>query len=215
MKTYYRNQTNQPEYSKLEWKIKAREENVKLYRELTGNHSIPRHKGYWTLCHVQSLEGNSEINQICNSGLIVKEQFFGVDQDDDLNHPNLIDQNKIWHPEANWYKGEWTDVIQHHDNFNPALIYLDTTNLARYRQAAMLVAPTMHLCEINTLLLANVMLNNPRSKEQYNPSEFLRNLERHVSPFELEKWKSTIKNFIYSSSGLTTMITYVLYKESA
>jgi len=216
METYFRHQTSQPAYWELQTKVLARAENIALYRRLSGNYSIPQNRGYWTLCHRQPPDSpGSEINQVCDAGLITKDQFFGVDRDDDPDYPEMIAQNAIWHPEANWYKGEWVDVIQELDNFNPALVYLDTTSLSGYSLAAQLLASTMYLCQVNTLILANVMLNNPRSKERYSPSQLVRFLERIVAPIELSKWRPEVENFTYNGSGKTNMITYALYKKEA
>lgn len=199
---------SQPDYSNLLSKIAAREENVAIYRRLTGNYSIPSDRGYWTLCDEQPNEPGSEVVQLCSLGLISKSQFFGVDWDKDK-----IAKNKVVHPEANWYYGEWREVIREQDNFNPALVYLDTTSFADHLPSAKLIASTMYLCSANTVVLFNVMLNDPRSKAKFDPTGQMRLLQRFVGPLELRKWVQEIENYTYSGTGKTNMITYVLYKK--
>lgn len=82
-------------------KIKARLENVRSYRRLTDNHSIPKGKTYWTLCSLQPPnEEGCELNQLVKEGLITREQFFGVDFKKDV-----IKKNKKWHLNSTWYCG--------------------------------------------------------------------------------------------------------------
>lgn len=200
---------SQPDYWTLEPKIKAREENASVYRRLTGNQSIPANRGYWTLCnHQPPDQSGTEIVQLQNIGLISKDQFFGVDWDEDI-----IAQNKEWHPEANWYCGDWVKVIREQDDFNPALVYLDTTKFADHMGAAKIVASTMHLCQSNTVLLANTMLNDPRSSIKFSPEGLMRHLENCVGSFELKKWHPKIENYIYNCHGKTNMITYIFHKK--
>ena len=199
---------SQPDYWDLEPKIKAREENVSIYRRLTRNVSIPLDRGYWTLANIQRPDKDgTEIVHLCKMGFIVKNQFFGVDWDVDK-----IQQNRLWHPEANWYVGEWLEVIREQDNFNPSMVYLDTTNFADHLPAAKIVASTMYLCQPNTVLFANVMLNDPRSHQKFDPAGLMRHLEKSVASKELSKWQSNIENYVYNGSGKTNMITYALHK---
>jgi hypothetical protein len=204
-----RAKVSQPIYRNLPPKIKAREENVAIYRRLTGNQSIPANKGYWTLCRDQKPDDEgTEIVQLQNLGLISKNQFFGVDWDQEF-----IRQNKEWHPDANWYCGDWVEIIREQENFDPSLVYLDTTNFADHIKAANTVSATMHLCKKGTVLLANAMLNDPRSRKRFDPSGLMRNLERRVGSLELKKWVPEISNYVYNGSSRTNMITYVFYKK--
>ena len=196
----------QPDYFKCETKINARMENVNIYRKLTGNYSIPKDRTYWTLCNKQPDIEGSEIVQMIASGLIEKRQFHGVD-----NNEDIIKQNRIWHPDANWYFGDWIEVIEKED-FNPSLIYLDTTSFADYKIASNMTVRTMLICQPQTVLLVNAMLNDPRSSRKFDPAGLIRNLERQVPTLELRMWNKEINNYSYSTTGKTGLVTYVFKK---
>jgi hypothetical protein len=196
-------------YWKLKHKIQARKNNVCIYRDITNRKSIPDDKGYWTLCNYQPLNQHGvEIEQMEEMGLVKKSNFYGVDREKEI-----IEQNRIWHPEAHWYWGDWNHVIRECDDFNPALIYLDLINFSCNRKISGIVSSTMLLCPINTILLVNVMLNDPRSSIVFQAQDLIRNLEKIVPSLELEKWMKEIKNYNYNATGKTEMITYVFYKE--
>lgn len=197
----------QPKYYQCPNKIHARKENVDVYRRLTGRRSIPENRGYWTLCNFQPPEKGAEIVQMERVGLLKKQQFHGVDRD-----AEIIAQNKIWHPEANWYSGDWLHVIERADNFNPSLVYLDTTCFADHWVASSVVVKTMMLCQPQTVVLANVMLNDPRSSKQFDTERLVKNVERQVPTLELEKWQTEVDNYDYSATGKTKMMTYIFYK---
>lgn len=197
----------QPHYWELPAKLAAREENAAVYRRLTGNHSIPKDKGYWTLCNEQPLKKGAEIVQLCDIGLISKNQFFGVDWDE-----KIIAENKLAHPIANWFCGDWIKVIRDCDDFNPAFVYLDSTKFADHVAAANLVASTMHFCGGDTVLLANMMLNDPRSRKRFDYRPFVHHLSNIVGPIELGKWSPNVECYCYNGSGKTEMITYILHK---
>ena len=78
-------------------KIAAREENIKLYRTLSGLDRLPKDKQYWTLSNRCDQSPSSELSQLVRSGLLVPSQFHGVDQD-----AELIRLNRIDHPSAHW-----------------------------------------------------------------------------------------------------------------
>lgn len=198
----------QPQYYKCQVKINARAENAAIYRSITGNHSIPVDGQYWTLCNEQPVVSGAEIVQLTEMGLFKKEQFHGVDRDKDI-----IERNKKLHPEAHWYHGEWVDIIQNENNFEPDLIYLDATNFSLLSTAATLVSKTMYLCKKGCLLLANLMLSDPYGGKTWDIKTLVRNVEKNVVPRELKKWNSKIPNYIYNATGKTSMVTYVLFKE--
>lgn len=196
-------------YSHTEAKVKAREENVKLFYSLTGYNSIPADRSYWTLCNVQPPDDDrTEIVQMKNLGILSDKQFHGVDW-----NREVILQNRAWHPSANWHHGEWTEVLRRRKEFNPALVYLDTTNFSDHRKAAKIVAITMPLCPIVTVLLVNVMLNDPRSRRKFRPSALPNRLRFIIPPFEMKKWRDTVPSYYYNGTGHTEMITYAFFKE--
>jgi len=207
----------QPNYSACPYKIKARERNIKEYRRITKQDTIPEGRGYWTLCNKQPPAGDdekSEIIQLIDAGLLTKKQFHGVDRDEEI-----INQNRIWHPDANWYTGEWLDVIESKE-FNPAMIYLDMTSFADHWVATELVTRTMMICPSNTLLAANVMLNDPRSRRKFHSQQLLENISREIPERVLRKWlpdinehRIEVPNYEYSATGKTQLETLFLYKK--
>lgn len=197
--------TKQPDYWKKPAKIKARAVNCQHYRSISKESSIPKEKEYWTLCHKQPDEDGCEIVQLCKMGLITKNQFHGVDRSKEL-----IDENKGFHPDANWYHGEWINVINNKP-FNPAMVYLDLTNFTDGKNALDTVSQTMYLCPKNTVLVVNAMLHDSRSSRRFDPTTLIKGLSRTVSSFELQRWVSRIENYIYKPA-YTEMITYIFHK---
>mgnify|MGYP003972714173 CR=1 FL=1 len=197
----------QPEYYKSPYKLAARAENVEAYRKATGLQSIPIGREYWTLCSKQSQDDGAEIVQLQNLGFLTKDQFHGVDWDHDI-----IKENKREHPQAHWYEGDWIEVIESTE-FNPALVYLDSTSFADHKIALNLTVRTMFVCPHGTVLIANAMLNDPRSRKQFSKDKLIDDLRTEVPSIELSKWDTTVRNFQYSSTGRTYMISYVLYKK--
>jgi hypothetical protein len=198
----------QPNYWELAPKIQARAENTVLYRRLTGAENIPPDRGYWTLCNLQPDKDGAEIVQLEKLGLLSKCQFHGVDRD-----AKIIVENKRFHPEAMWYHGDWLDIIYSVENFNPAFVYLDATNFADGIKTMHLVAATMHLCPENTVLVANLMLNDPRSSIRFDPKTLTENITRFIGPLEFKKWRRKVEAFVYNGTGKSEMISYAFYKE--
>lgn len=196
----------QPRYHEIEYKQKARAENVKIFRRVTGLDRIPEGKEYWTLCHLQTHDEGAEIVQLKGMGFLGKTQFHGVDTD-----VELIRRNTQYHPSAHWYHGEWTDVIDH-NVFNPSMVYLDTTCFSGHRRSIDLTARTMMRCPDGTVLFVNTMLNDPRSSRRFNSSRLLDMLHRKVPPSELTKWEPMVENYEYSTTGKTDFVTHVFYK---
>lgn len=148
---------HQPKYSESPHKFMAREFNIRLYRLITGNFCIPRNKQYITLANIQDRSSTSEINQLINAKFIEKHQFVGID-----NEKKYITRNKKAHPEATFIYGNWNSVILSRQ-FEPALIYLDSTHFADRKPALDALRNTMSICDQGTLIICNVMETNPRS----------------------------------------------------
>lgn len=199
-----------PEYYSLKIKVKAREKNVEIYRSLTGFISIPKNRQYWTLANLQppNCKG-TEIIQMKKMNLITSDsQFYGVDFNKDI-----ILQNKKWHPDANWICEYWEDGIRSVDNFNPSLIYLDMTSFISTKKVLYLINSTMHRCKKNTVMLVNLMLNDPRSSRIFDDSFLVSTLPSIVPSFELSKWRQEVKSFTYNATGQTEMKTFIFFKE--
>lgn len=196
-------------YHDLEVKRKARARNVRAFRKLTGLRSIPKPREYWTLCASQPPQKGksvSEIAQLAGDDFLAPIQFHGVDRD-----KRLIQQNADWHPEAHWYAGEWSDVIREND-FNPAMVYLDTTSFIDTANTADLVANTMPLCPPRTVMIVNAMTNDPRSRRQFNYADLIALVCKRMGSFELKKWKEGVECFRYNATGYTNMVSLVFWK---
>jgi len=200
----------QPKYYNLDVKIKAREKNVEAFRALTGLRFIPPHKQYWTLANYQppDCEG-TEIIQMKNLDLISSDsQFYGVDYDKEI-----ILQNRLWHPNANWIHAKWEEGIRSVKNFDPAFIYLDMTSFVSTEKVLHAINSTMHHCKKKTVLLVNLMLNDPRSSRSFDKLFLVSHLPKIVPPAELKKWRQKVNSFTYNATGLTDMKTFILMKE--
>lgn len=199
-----------PKYYSLKEKILAREKQIGIWRSLTGHSSIPKGKQYWTLCNFQPPDcKGTEIVQLRDMGVIVSDsQFFGVDYDE-----AIILQNKKWHPDANWVCAYWEDGIRSVDNFDPSLIYLDMTSFASTEKVLYCINSTMHRCKKGTVLLVNLMLNDPRSSRFFDASYIITALPKTVPSLELEKWNQKVESFTYNATGYTEMKTFVFFKK--
>lgn len=200
-------ETVKTDYSESQFKINARKENINLYRKLTGNRSIPFDRQYWTLCNIQPLTSGSEIVQLLKHKMIVKQQFFGVDIDN-----AIIEQNKLWHPEATFVNGDWLEVIGKAD-FNPGMIYLDATSFADHDNAIRITVGTMLLCPKSTVMFVNLMMNDPRSRKKFSSDTLIEKIQCKIPRRELEKWEHEVVNYEYSMTRQTTMRTFVFHKK--
>ena len=200
----------QPDYGLCEYKVEARVKGIEMWKGLSGSNSIPIDKQYITLCNVQNpnCEG-TEIVQLKDMGVISSySQFIGIDRDQ-----QIIDQNKMWIPEATWICGEWSDAIREINNFDPALIYMDLTSWVCSDSVLNIIDSTLHLCPINTVILINVMINNPRSNRIFDSKYIVDNLPKTVPPSEMAKWTSEVLNFTYNATGRTEMQTFAMLKK--
>jgi hypothetical protein len=197
-----------PLYSQSESKSRARAENIRLYRRLTGLRAIPADRGYWTLCNSQPKTKGSEIVQMVRSGLITEQQFFGVDWD-----KAIIDQNREWHPEAKWFAGDWLDVIESQKKFLPGLIYLDSTAFADHHHSTQMTVHTMMRCPVGTVLIVNVMMNDPRSSRPgFTGNVLMTEISRQVPLSELKRWDQEIPVYEYGTTRYTKMGSFVFFK---
>lgn len=197
--------SEQPLYYTKEEKIKAREQIVLAYRDLTGNYKIPEDKNYWTLCNEQPDIEGSEINQLAKIGLIKKSQFYGVDYD--IQNSGIIERNRKTHPEAHWFKGEWLRVLDdNYDRFNPALIYFDYTFTVVSPKTYRNLAGTMNICPPDTVIAANIMISDGHSNRKYSVDDFVNRIWRNV--VYASKWKLLDKYYPYKASH-TKMATFI------
>jgi hypothetical protein len=109
-------------------KSSAREESIILpYRDLTGRISIERSRQYWTLAgKYLSLNSNSEIVQMVDSGLITPNQYYGSEIDNDAYKVSK-DVFQKEYPQSHLYEG---DIVSNMTKaysigtFRPEIIYI-------------------------------------------------------------------------------------------
>lgn len=201
----------------------ARELNIRLYKLITKNTKAPENKCYLTLANIQDKKPTSEINQIVASGLFSKKQFVGIDYD-----KHYINKNIKNHPEATWLHGDW-NVILSGRNFDPGLVYLDSTHFGDKLPALKTLKNTLDICDFNTLVICNVMETNPRSglgENIIDTTVLVKNLLYREIPAKYKDWNKTKENptkeeiensqifipaYQYKTSK-TLMKSYVFYK---
>lgn len=195
----------QPTYYKKEQKIHARSQIIAAYRTITGLQSIPDGKGYWTLCNLQPNLPGSEIVQLTESGLIQKNQFFGIDND--IKNEGIIEYNREQHPDANWFKGDWLDVIaDNYDQFQPAIVHFDYTRTILKESCHVYVARTMDLCIPKTVVAVNLMLTDGHSSQRFDPKVLVEGVRKHLR--NPQDWIASDQYFTYKSSR-TEMGTFI------
>lgn len=199
----------QPEYYAKPEKIHARAELIFVYQNITGLNSIPSNKGFWSLCNKQPDTHGSEINQLTESGLIQKEQYFGVDND--VKDEGIIEFNQSQHPESNWFKGDWLDVIEeNYELFNPAFVYFDYTKTVVRPSCHVYLARTMNMCPPGTVLAANLMLSDGHSSKRFRTEILVKSIRKHL--MDPQDWLVTNQYFSYKASR-TEMGTYIFLRE--
>jgi hypothetical protein len=211
--------TKQPDYNTSSNKFYARKSNQDIYRHIRGISVIPENQYYQTLCHLQDLSPGSEIVQLTSINFLKPWQFIGVDNDE-----NLIEQNRMYHPQAIWLPGDWVNVIRQQKNFNPAMVYLDTINELRSPIAARILCQTMWLCRPKTLIIANFCANNPRKGNSggniFEEGLLIRNMMKNEHPEFFKDWNKDKRtnhfrcvSYLYRTNK-AWMRSYIFYKGS-
>jgi len=214
--------SHQPKYSESIHKFMARELNIRLYRLITGNKRIPDNKQYLTLANIQDKSPSSEINQMVIADLLSPYQFVGID-----NSKTYIKANKKNHPNALWHDGDW-NVLLSTRQFDPALVYLDSTHFGDKLPALKTLKNTLDACVQDTLVICNVMETNPRSGlgEFLDTTVLLEGLLYKEIPAKYKDWNKSketkswkeIENsdIVIPSYGYQTaktlMKSYIFYK---
>lgn len=214
---------HQPKYSESPHKFMARELILRLYRFLTGRSKAPENKFYLTLANIQDKSPTSEINQVIGSGLFKKKQFVGIDY-----NKWYINKNKRNHPEATFICDDWNVFLSRRE-FDPALVYLDSTHFGDKLPALKTLKNTLDACEDDTLVICNVMETNPRSGLGNIPIDttvLVKNLLYNEPPSKYKDWNKenhylTVDEIENSSifipaykyqTSKTLMKSYVFYK---
>ena len=197
----------QPDYANNKYKFLARQQYISAYQKITGLSSIPSDRTYWTLCNKQPDSEGAEIVQLCNCGFLKKPQFFGIDAELRPSEQGIIEENRRCHPEANWFKGQWLDVIEDNwDLFNPALVYLDTIWTVMTNEAHRNIGKTMNMCPDDTVVVVNLTLQTGYDSRNFDPEYLSENLRKHV----YKDWK--ISDCYKYTSKVVPMATYIFQR---
>lgn len=214
--------SKQPKYCESPHKFMARGIIPSLYALCSGNESIPKSKQYLTLANIQDNSSSSEVNQMLNSGLCNRKQFIGID-----NNKKYIKRNKKNHPEITFICGDWNVLLQTRQ-FDPAVVYLDSTHFGDKLPALRTLKNTLDACDHGTLVICNVMESNPRSGlgEFLDSKVLLENLLYREIPAKYKDWNKNkeckswseienseiyIPSYTYQTAK-TLMKSYVFYK---
>ena len=203
--------TKQPDYSKSKRKHNARKIMVDMYRHLTGTQTLPTGKQYWTLCNMQPdnrcSETGSEINQMLECGLInTKKQFHGIDNDE-----NIINSNKDTHPDANWYHGDWKNIIKYQigEKFNPAIVYFDTIYSVDNPEFVRDLSVTMNYSPPGTFVAANAVAEKLFAQKVFYDKVY-KNLYQYV--WDKEKWTPLGGEYFYRSNRLMMCTLFFVHR---
>lgn len=109
-------------------KQKARWETIIAQYHKHFSNSLPADKQYWTICgQCATIEGEQlhgcEVWQVLEDGLIVPNQFYGVEVNPDIHKLNVAA-----FPELNWVNDDFYHamvVAQSDSRFNPAVVNVD------------------------------------------------------------------------------------------
>lgn len=218
--------SKQPLYCKSVTKYLARELHIILYSLFTGNFCIPDPKQYWFLCNLQERTDTSEVHQLTkerDSGVFVPmERIYGVDR-----AKSIINKNKKYYPNVNWICSEWERVVRlasgkNNKYFDPALVYLDTTSFGDREPALDLLKETLNLCKKDTLVICNLMMNNPRAglgDVLFDPNIIINNLFKSDNQEAFKDWNISPYNkkeqIFYSyqyQTSCTVMRSYIFFR---
>ncbi len=196
-------------------KFEARNANLEHYERVTGRSSLPKDQTYWTLSNLQPDKPTtgqyvSEIIQMTSMEFVTKDRFHGIDCENEIIH-----QNKNWHPEANWYCGDWCEVIRYELAFRTAgFVYLDTTAMAGFDNAVRMLSTTIKVCgrRITPVIAMNVMLNSPYGTQQFDSRKLVEGIKREVPSLLLSAWNKEICTFTYNWTDKTTMQTLIFFR---
>jgi len=149
-------------------KLEARYRSIiKLYRKVFKLKSIPKDTQYWTMCGAHYKRNNpimGELGHMTESGLILPDQFFGVDKEE-----KVIDLNKSFFPHITWIHGDFLKVMCNHiidHKFNPSIINYDGVMQPRY--GVDYLRKILRTIDNNVpnklLVVCNFVLKNPYNK---------------------------------------------------
>lgn len=185
--------------------------------------SIPEDKQYWTMCgNLSDNNGNlnqdSEYSQIIREGLILPNQFRGVEIDE-----TIYNRNKQVLPNIEIHKGDFFQILNRQANqnqFNPAIINADLINMPEI--GASYISKIIALLSMipgEIMIVANIVLDSPysgSSKKIQDINKFLINLTNNHR-FNSFKHHWNFNNECYKYAGnreysRTSMASYIFWK---
>jgi len=147
----------------------------------------------------------NELRQLWSCGFITPSQFHGVNDSE-----QIIQENRLYHPEAQFRLGNWVDVIWNEPRFNPGFIYLDTQYIVGHKPMARIAEATLTLCPRDTFVVINGELNNPYSCATKRSEDSL--LEVFSRCFAIVKGWEQVTTFQYRSSYHSLMKSFMIYR---
>lgn len=207
------------DYSLAKWgrndKIKYRSDLIiDVYRAKYRRRAIPKGSQYWTMCGCHVLDDevvdNTEYVQLTRSGLLLPSQFFGIDCDQSIivNNARLI-------PAANWLHGDVVQAIVTFPSFRPAIVHLDTINMAD--GAVELLHKTMHCVECSSrsecMVVVNIVETDFLHHRPHTAEEIIGRIADsavdHI--LQINNWTIGPEDGYYYSSSHSRMIAYILF----
>jgi hypothetical protein len=198
------------------------------YRALFGG-SLPTEGQYWTLCgpmgtqptiplYTETLNALSEIGQMVSMGLIVPDQFHGVEIELRTHQENLRVLTTSPYYSAHLYHGELTHVLDEHlPTLLPSIVYVDTNT--EPVKAIELLSGTLTV--LNAVCAATMVVWNfiigrrhPRVlRYSWSDVQALA-ASNGLLQYSLRGWEQLKNVFEYGGTGrsTTTMGTVVFYR---
>jgi len=185
-------------------KRKSRFHNViKLYETAFGVKSIPEGKQYWSMCGAHFNDDGplkGEFGQLLEYGLIHKDQYFGVDIEEEI-----IEKNQELYPDTNWINNDFLESMmesKRKGEFNPSLINYD--GIMQPEFGSQYFRNILSFIDYNVsnelLLIASFVLENPYSnskRRSYTIDDVAHNItKRYLIP---KHWVASPIAYIYQN----------------
>jgi hypothetical protein len=194
-------------YSGCPEKMRARRETIIGPYRQHFSHSLPESKQYWTMCATHTddqgelLQG-SELDQMLKSGIIILDQFYGVDIEADI-----IEANAAGIPGPHWHHGDLMDEMSsalRDGKFNPGIVNCDHLLMPHSGGAAYVSRCLQFLADQNDLLMvANLILEPPYNEAICTPGEYIDELWKHAQFQDAMRrgWQYDDAVYVYGGTG--------------
>ncbi len=200
-------------------KLEARYETIiKNYRKYFG-FKLPKDKQYLTMCATHAdenqniLEG-TELDQILEENLIDKNQFYGIDIDE-----NIIINNQKAIPEGNWHHGDFYQTLTNLNlkgKLNPGIVNCDYLKMPKDGVSYLARALAFLSDFDNVMFVGNLIL---RTRHHYCSEQKMIEYLDECSQFHyaLESgWRLVDETYTYNGTGknCTWLGSIVLVKKN-